>query len=100
MIMLWYLDGDSSMELNGQKLQSVIEGYQTFAIEYNTVEDLDIISEKFWKRELGLSESCWDTLMYYFNEFIEEAKKLKPCEYYQGNYSICCIDNINIYNLK
>ena len=87
------------MELNGQKLQSVIEGYQTFAIEYNTVEDLDIISEKFWKRELGLSESCWDILMYYFNEFIEEAKELKPCEYDIGNYSITCVDKTNIYKI-
>lgn len=100
MIMLWYLDGDSSMELNGQKLQPIIEGYQTFAIEYQTVEDLDIISEKFWKRQLGLSENCWGILFYYFTEFIEEAKKLKPCEYYQGNYSIACIDNISIYKLK
>lgn len=62
MIILWYLDGDSSMELNGQKLQPVIDGYQTFAIEYNTIEDLDIISEMFWKRELGLSESCGKNL--------------------------------------
>jgi hypothetical protein len=98
--MLWYLDGDSSMELNGQKLQPVIDGYQTFAIEYSTVEDLDNIADLFWERKLGLSESCWDTLMYYFGEFMEEAKQLKPCEYYNGNYSIICIDKTNIYKIK
>ena len=100
MIMLWYLDGDSSMELNGQKLQPVIDGYQTFAIEYNTVEDLDIISEMFWERKLGLNERCWDILMYYFGEFIEEAKQLKPCDYVSGNYYISCIDKIDVYKLK
>ncbi len=97
MIMLWYLDGDSSMQLRDRKLEPVLKGFQLYAINYSNTQDLENISEMFWRKELGINDRVWDALMYDFNRFINQAKLMKPCKYSNGNYSIECIEDFNVY---
>lgn len=99
MVMLWYLDGDSSMELYGNKLEELFPNSYIYALKYECISDLNEIADLFWNRQLGLSENVWDILMYWFGEFIKEAKQLEPCEYYQGNYYIKCIEDIKSYEI-
>lgn len=99
MLMLWFLDNDSSMTINGKRIETLYPESCAFALEYNTVEDLIKIEYSFWNRELGLNDYVFDTFLFYFREFIEEAKQMKPCEYYNGNHYIRCIEDIKIYKL-
>lgn len=99
MLMLWFLDNDSSMTINERRIETLYPESCAFALEYNTVEDLIKIQDAFWNRKLGLNDNVFDAFLFYFGEFIEEAKQMKPCEYYNGNYCIRCIEDIKTYKL-
>lgn len=85
MVVEIYLDGDSSMCIDGKMAQTKFEGSQSYLL---FIHDVDNFIELWYNNQLGINLKVKETLDYVFPEVIDALKHNYSTKVENGNYSI------------